>query len=137
MDNISCNEFPVLDSLLWSLLIDNAFVTINQVLLGLVRENTLHWLNLVVGTNSCDLGSHVLVEASDLDRSSGSQEGVVGGEKDVSLSLLGLSSDDNGVSTVGGESINMSTEFNFDDIFVLELGGIISAWGVISADLID
>ena len=137
MDNISCNEFPVLDSLLWSLLIDNAFVTINQVLLGLVRENTLHWLNLVVGTNSCDLGSHVLVEASDLDRSSGSQEGVVGGEKDVSLSLLSLSSDDNGVSTVGGESINMSTEFNLDDIFVLELGGIISAWGVISADLID
>ena len=78
-----------------------------------------------------------MVEASDLDRSSGSQEGVVGGEKDISLSLLGLSSDDNGVSTVGGESINMSTEFNFDDIFVLELGGIISAWGVISADLID
>lgn len=78
-----------------------------------------------------------MVEASDLDRSSGSQEGVVGGEEDVSLSLLGLSSDDDGVSTVGGESINMSTEFNFDDVLVLEFGGIISAWGVISADLVD
>lgn len=122
MDNISWSEFPVLNSLLWSLLIDNAFVSVDQVLLGLVGENTLHWLNLVVGHDSSDLGSHILVEASNLDRSSGSQESIVGSEDNISSSFLGLSSDNNGVSAVRSKAVNVASELNFDNILVLELG---------------
>ena len=122
MDNISWSKFPVLNSLLWSLLIDNAFISVDQVLLGLVRENTLHWLNLVVGHDSSDLGSHILVEASNLDRSSGSQESIVGSENNISSSFLSLSSDNNGVSTVRSKAVNVSSELNFDNILVLELG---------------
>ena len=122
MDNISWSKFPVLNSLLWSLLIDNAFISVDQVLLGLVRENTLHWLNLVVGHDSSDLSSHILVEASNLDRSSGSQESIVGSENNISSSFLGLSSDNNGVSTVRSKAVNVGSELNFDNILVLELG---------------
>ena len=122
MDNISWSKFPVLNSLLWSLLIDNAFISVDQVLLGLVRENTLHWLNLVVGHDSSDLGSHILVEASNLDRSSGSQESIVGSENNIGSSFLSLSSDNNGVSTVRSKAVNVGSELNFDNILVLELG---------------
>ena len=122
MDNISWSKFPVLNSLLWSLLIDNAFISVDQVLLGLVRENTLHWLNLVVGHDSSDLSSHILVEASNLDRSSGSQESIVGSENNISSSFLSLSSDNNGVSTVRSKAVNVGSELNFDNILVLELG---------------
>jgi len=122
MDNISWSEFPVFDSLLWSLLVDNAFISIDQVLLGLMGKNTLHWLNLVVGHNSSDLGSHILVKSSNLDSSSGSQEGIVGSKDNISSSFLCFSSNNNGVSAVRSKSINMGSELNFDNIFVLELG---------------
>lgn len=137
MDDISRGEFPVVHSLLWSLLVDDAFVSIDQVLLGLVRENTLHWLNLIFGHHCGDLGSHILVKGSDLDRSSGSHEGIVGSEDNICLLAVGLTSNNDGVGTVGCESIDVGSELNLDNILSLKLLGIVSAWGVVTADLID
>ena len=40
-NNISWGEFPIVNSLLWSLEIDNAFISINQMLFNFMGKNTL------------------------------------------------------------------------------------------------
>jgi hypothetical protein len=128
MDNITCGEFPVLDSLFGSLLVDYALIAINKMLLGLVREDTLHWLNFVVSAHCGNLGSDFLVVAADLDRSSGSHESIISSEDNIGLFAGGLTSNDDGVAAVGSETIDVGSELNFDDILGLEDLGIILAW---------
>ena len=137
MDDISWGELPVVNSLLWGLLIDNALVTIDQVLFGLVGDNTLHWLNLVVSADGSDLGGHILVQTSNLDRPGGSEEGVISSQNNIGLLSVGLSSDNDGVSAVGSVAVNVGSKLNLDDVFGLKFGGVISAWGEVSADLVD
>lgn len=137
VDNISCGEFPVLNSLFGSLLINNALIAINEMLLGLVRKNTLHWLDLVVSAHSSNLGGDFLVVAADLDKSGSSQESVISSKNNIGLFAVGLTSDSDGVTAVGSVAIDVASELNFDNILGLEESGIVLAWGVVSADLVD
>jgi len=137
MDHITGGEFPVFDSLFRSLLIDYALIAINEMLLGLVGEDTLHWLHLVVSAHCCNLGSDVLVQAADLDRSSGSHESIISSEDNIGLFASGLTSDDDCVATVGSEPIDVGSELNFGNILVLEGSGIVLAWGIVSNGLVD
>jgi hypothetical protein len=120
MDHIACDEFPVFDSLFGSLLIDYALIAINQMLLGLVGEDTLHWLHLVVSAHCGNLGSDVLVQGADLDRSSGSHESFISSEDNIGLFAGGLSSNDDCMAAVGSVAIDVGSEFNFDNILDLE-----------------
>lgn len=118
-NHISWSKLPVVNSLLRSLVVDNAFISVNQVLLDFVREHTLHWGAFVIVTNSFDCSSDLLIGGSSLDQSGGGHEGVVGSQDNISLLALGLATDDNGVSGVGGVTIDVGSEFNLDDILGL------------------
>ena len=85
----------------------NAFVSVNQVLLDFVRENTLHWGAFVIVTYSLDSSSDFLVSGSSLDQSGGSQESVISSEDNVSLLSLGFATNNNGVSSVGRVPVNV------------------------------
>lgn len=107
------------------------------MLLGLVRKNTLHWLDLVVSAHSSNLGGDFLVVAADLDKSGSSQESVISSKNNIGLFAVGLTSDSDGVTAVGSVAIDVASELNFDNILGLEESGIVLAWGVVSADLVD
>jgi len=106
-NNISWSELPVVNSLLWGLVVYNAFVSVNQVLLDFVRENTLHGGAFVIVTYSLDSSSDFLVSGSSLDQSGGSQESVISSEDNVSLLSLGFATNNNGVSSVGRVPVNV------------------------------
>lgn len=98
-NNITCSEFPVFNSLFWSFFIDNNLVSINQMFLGFMGENTLNCagsFKFLKGLGN--IGGNILIGRSNLDSSSGSDESVVGSENDISLFTVRFSTNNNSVS---------------------------------------
>ena len=87
-----------------------------------------------------DLGNFVVL-VSRLDQSDGGLGGFVGSEDDISFLagdggiFVGL--DDDCVASEGSESVDMDSEFNFDEVSFFDAGGILLEGRVVSADLVD
>ena len=126
--DVSWSEFPVIDSLFWSFLVDDGFVSVVKVLLHFVREDSLDWVDLVLIAHLLDGGGNVLVETSNLEGSSGSEESIVSSENSVGLLSLGLASNNDGVSSVGRVPVHVGSQLNLDQVFVLELDRVFGAW---------
>ena len=136
-EDISWSEFPIFNSLLWGLLVNNALICVNKMLLELMGENTLTWSDLIGLANLLDLGSHVLVGGTNLNGSSGSLESLMSCEDAISLLTLGLVTDNKGMGGEGGVTINMTAELDLDDIFSLKLDALITAWREVCHNLIN
>lgn len=80
----------------------------------------MDWADFVLIAHLLNVSSHVLVEASDLEGSSGSKEGVVSSENNISLLALGLASHDDGVSSVGRVAVHVGSNLNLDQVFILK-----------------
>lgn len=88
----------------------------------------MNWVDFELFTNLLNVSSHILVEASNLQGSSGSKEGVVSSKNSVGLLALGLSSDNNSVSGVSSVAVHVGTQLNLDKVFILESDSILRAW---------
>ena len=102
-----------------------------------MRKDSLQGLNLVCIADLLDLGGDILVQTTDLDCPGGSKESIVGSQNDIGSLSLCLSSDDEGVSGTGGVSVDVSSELDLDDVFVLESLGLLLARGEVAADFVD
>ena len=91
MQDITWSKDPIIDSLLWSLLIYNYFVTIIQMLLGLVREHTLQWFHFEFRARRLDVSCHHLVGVFWLYRSCCRLESIPRSQNNISLLSLGFS----------------------------------------------
>lgn len=114
MQDVSWSELPVINSLLWSLFIYDCFVTIVQMLLGLMGKHTLKRFNLVCVARSLNVGSHHLIGILWFDSPCCCLEGLPSSHQYIGLLALGLSSDDETVGTRGWEAIDMSTQVDLD-----------------------
>ena len=93
-----------------------------------MREDALKWVDLEVVANSLNGFGDFLVSSSDLDGSSGGQEGVVSGRDNVSLLSLGFVSYNYGMRGNSGVAINMGTKLDLDQVTSGEFLRIIWAW---------
>lgn len=114
MHDVSWSEFPVINPLLWSLLINNNLVAVVQMLLDLVGEDTLQWLNLVLSADTLYGGSDHLVSVLRLDCFGCSLESLPGGHEHVGLWTLGLAADHETVGAGGWEPVYVCAEINLN-----------------------
>jgi hypothetical protein len=139
-DVMDCKLLGV-HSLVEGLLVYDHLVTVDQVLLQLVGKHALQRMHLVGITDLLDNFGHLVVGVSGLQESEGSLCSFVGGEDDVCLFasdgriFIGL--DDEGVCDEGREAIDMCSEFNFEEVSLLDGGGVFLEGRIIAADLID
>jgi len=83
-------------------------------------KNSLHGVHLEIIAHGLDVGSHGLVETSNLNAAGGSLESVPSSKNDLSLLALGFASNNDSVGGVGRESIDVSSAFNFDKVSILK-----------------
>lgn len=107
------------------------------MLLKSVRKDTLDWLDFVCFANSANVLSDFLVKTTNTESSDCSSESVICSKDYISLLSIGLSTNNDGMSSVGNISINMSTELNLDKVSVLESDRVFLEWGEVSGNLID
>lgn len=85
--------------------------------------------------------SNFVVGVSRLEESQGSLCSFVGSEDNICLFasdggiLIGL--DDESVCYKGRKSIDMCSQFNFDEVSLLDSGGVFLERSIVAADLID
>jgi hypothetical protein len=95
--------------LFWSFFIDDNLISINQMFLSFMRENTLNWFNSICFANLGNNCGNILIGGSNLDSSSGSKESIVASKNAISLFTVRFSTNNNSVSGLGCISINMGT----------------------------
>jgi len=136
---IDC-ELLGIDSLLEGLLVNDDFVSVNKVFLEFMGQNSLDGVDLVGVGHFLDNLSHFIVVVAGFDQPQGGLGGFVGGKDHVGLLagdggiFVGL--DDQGVSSECCESIDVHSDFNFDEVSLLDVGGVLLDGGVISTDLV-
>ena len=98
------------------------------MLLHLVRKHSLERTDLICVSNLLDDLSNLIVLVSGLDESDGGLSGFVGSKDDISfLSSDGsifVRLDNDSMTSKGGKSVDMDTEFNFDKISFFDAGGV-------------
>jgi hypothetical protein len=118
-------------------LVHDAVTTIDHVALVLVGEDTVEGLALKFLADSLDLGGEFGVLDTGLHGLGDGHEGVVSGENDISLSILGGTTNNDGVGSDGGVAIEMGTNINGDNILGLESNRVLSHGRVVTSDLVD
>lgn len=93
-----------------------------------MRKHSLEWADLIRVSNLLDDLSNLIVLVSWLDESESCLGSFVGSEDDISF-LAGdggifVRLDNDSVTSKGGKSINMDTEFNFDKVSFFDASGI-------------
>lgn len=139
-DVVDCKLLSV-HSLVERLLVYDYLVAVDQVLLQLVRKHTLHGMHLVGIADFLDHFRNLVVGVPWLEQSEGSLSSLVGGEDDVCLfasdGCIFIGLNDEGVCDEGREAIDVCSEFYFDEVSLLDGGGVFLEGRIIGADLID
>lgn len=134
-------ELLVIDFLLEGLTVDDDLVSVDQVLLEVVGQDSFQRGHLVRIADFLDGVGDLVVEISWLDQSDGSLGSFVGSKKDICLfaghGSLGIGLDDNGVSSKGSKTIDMGSEFDLDKISFLDGSRLFGHGRVVAADLVD
>lgn len=136
-DNVTGSKLPVSGLLIGDVLVHDAITTINHVALVLVGKNTVEGLAAELLAHGLNLGRELGVLETGLHGLGDGHEGVVSGENNVSSSILGGTTNDNGVGSDGGVAIEMGTDIDGDDILGLEGNGVLSKGGEMAGDLVD
>lgn len=136
-DNITGLELPVLGLLLGNVLVHDAVATVDHVSLVLVTQDAVKGLAAILVANSLDLVSEHGVLDAGSDGSGTSLSSVVCRKDHISLTALGGTADDEGVSSQGGEAIHVGTEVDAHEIAVLQGGAVLGHGRVMAADLVD
>ena len=125
-------EFLSIDSLLESFLVDDDLVSINEVLLELVGQDSFERGNLIGVTDLLDDFGNLIVEVSWLEQSQGGLGGLVGSQNHISL----LSGDgsvlirlhNNSMTDESSETVNVCTQFDLDEVSFLDVDRVLLEW---------
>ena len=119
----------VINSLLEGFFVEDYLVSVDQMLLELVGKDTLKRVNLIGIANFLNDLSHFVVSMSWLEESQSSLSGFVGSEDNVgffpSNGCVFVGLDNDGMCNKRGKTIDMNSEFNFDEVSFLNVGGIL------------
>ncbi len=111
------------------------------MLLEVVGEHSFQWVDLVAIADLLDSVSDLVVEVSWLQDSQGCLGCFVGGQDDISFSAgygsLGVRLHDDRVGDKGRETIDVGSQFDFDEITLLDGGGLLWHGRVMAADFVD
>ena len=139
-DVVHC-ELLAVDALLEGLLVDDDLVTVDEVLLELVGQHALERIHLVGLADLLDHLRDLVVGVARLQQPHCGLCGLVGSENHVRLLasdrrvLVGLHND--GVGCECGETVDVGSELELDQISLLDGGGVLLEGGVVTADLVD
>lgn len=140
-ENIVHLEFLVLDFLLEGLLVEDNLVAVNQVLLEIVGKDTFQRLNFIGVAHFLDGLSNLVVEVTWFDQSQCSLGSFIGGKDNIGFlasdGSLSIRLHNDGVGSKSSKSVDMGTEFDFDEVTFLDGGGLFGHGRVVSAHLID
>lgn len=130
----------VINSLLEGFLVEDYLVSVDQMLLELVGKDTLEGVNLIGIANFLNDFSHFIVSMSWLEESQSSLSSFVGSEDNVSFfasnGCIFVRLDNDGMSDKRGETIDMNSEFDFDEVSFLNVGGIFLERCKVSTNLV-
>lgn len=118
----------VINSLLEGFFVEDYLVSVDQMLLEFVGKDTLEWVNLIGIANFLNDLSHFVVSMSWLEESQSSLSSFVGSEDNIgffsSNGCIFVRLDNDGMCNKRGKTIDMNSEFNFDEVSFLNVGGI-------------
>jgi len=140
VENITCSEFELLNTLGRGLLVDNAIVTVNQVSLELVGKNTLNRLAFELLAYSGNSLSNFSVSGGFPDCSLSSQVRVVSSKNNISLATSNLSivfAGNVGMSGVSTVSIEVRSDDNLANVALLDDTRLIGQWGEVAHDVVN
>ena len=140
-EHVVDGEFLSIDSLLESFFIDDDLVSIYEVLLELVGQDSFERGNLIGVTDLLDDFGNLIVEVSWLEQSQGGLGGLVGSQNHISL----LSGDgsvlirlhNNSMTDESSETVNVCTQFDLDEVSFLDVDRVLLEWWVVAADFVD
>lgn len=135
-DNITSGELPILGLLLGDVLVHDAVAAIDHVSLVLVTQDAVKGLATILVANGLDLVSQHGVLDAGSDGLSASLSSVVCSKDHISLTALGGTANDQGVSGKGGEAVHVSTEVDADEIAILEGLAVLGRRRVMAANLV-
>ena len=93
-----------------SFFVDDSIVTVDQVLLDLVRKHALNWLDTELSADLCDDSGHFSVSGSLLDGPLGGLHCVVSGQDGICLASSNLiSANNNSSGSDGSIPVNVGT----------------------------
>ena len=134
-------ELLVLHFLVECLFVDDDLVPIDQVFLEIVGEDAFQGLHIVRFAHFFDRIGDLVVEIAWFDQSDGSLHCFVRSQNHISLLAsdcrLGIRLHNDGMGSESSESIDMSAQFDFDEIALLDGGGLLRHWGVVATDFVD
>lgn len=134
-------ELLGIHSLLERLLVYDHLVPVDQMLLQLVRKHALQRTHFVRIADLLYHLSNLVVRVPRLEQSEGGLSSFVCREDHVCLFasdgcvFVGL--DDEGVRYEGREAVDMGSQFNFDEVSLLDGGGVFLEGRIVATDFID
>lgn len=125
-DDISRHEFPFVNLLGASLLVDDSVVRVDAVFEDLVRKDGFDGVDFHLGTNARNSSGYVSVLVANADSALGSLHSEVASNDGVGLGAGNLvrfgRTDNNGEGSVGTPSVDVASGNNFADITINKLG---------------
>lgn len=138
MHDLTLGELPLFDILERLYLGDDSLVSIDAVLLTLVREDTLNHVATVFSSDLVPVLSNLSIGATVLDQTFGSTETVVSSSNSISSAGTCFTiANNNGVSSVNCETIDVGTANNLSDFTSLKYGRLVSKRRVVADNVVD
>lgn len=137
MQDVSWGENPIINSLFRSLFIYDYFVTVIQMLFGLMGKYSLERFDLECFAHTLNIGSHHLVRVLWFDSLCCGLESIPGCHEHVGLLAFGFSANDEAVGARGWEAIDVRSKINLDQIFSFKFEGVFFERRKVSSGFID
>ena len=140
-ENIIDCKLLRIHSLLEGFFVDDNLVSVDQMFLELMREDTFKRVNFIRVGNFLDNFSYLVVQVSGFYQSQSGLSSFICSQNHVSLFTCNLSIlvwlNNNGMGYKGGESVNMDSQFYLYQITFFDVSGILREGGIVSAELVD
>lgn len=145
-DNIQCVdlvdlEFVIIDLLIEGFLVDDAVVSVDQMLFQFVGKHTFEGIHFVGFSDLLDSLGNGVVDVSGLELSQSGLDRLVSSQNNIGLSTGNGSIDirlhNDGVSDECDITVDVHTQVDLDEVTFLDSDAILFQRRVVSADLVD
>lgn len=105
--------------------------------LGLMGKHALKRFDFEISADGLDTFSDHLVCVLWFDSPCCGLESIPSGHESISLFTLGLSADDKTVTALSWEAIDMCSQFDFNEVFHLQLVRVFLEWREMTTDFVN
>lgn len=137
-DGIAGSKLPLINLLSSGLLVNDAIVSINKMLLDFMGENAFDGVAVELGAGLGNSFGDGGIGGSLSDAAKGGLESCMGSKDDVSLGATDLSaSNNNSVGSVGGKPVNVGSDNNLGNITFFECVRFVGYGGEVTHNVVD